>query len=174
MHNYDEPVYLISVVSKILSIHPQTLRQYEREGLITPSRTDGRIRLYSQRDIDKIKTILRLTRDLGVNLAGVDIILRMKEKISQLEYQVDELNMEVMKYKYNKSDSSDSNLEQNKLVNKSDMYELTVSNNQKDEFDFQDEKINEELDAIEDNSKNKKTQKKSSTRVSKSKNISEI
>ena len=69
MHNYDEPVYLISVVSKILEIHPQTLRQYEREGLILPSRTDGRMRLYSQRDIDKIKMVLRLTRELGVNLA---------------------------------------------------------------------------------------------------------
>jgi MerR family transcriptional regulator/heat shock protein HspR len=83
MHNYDEPVYLISVVSKVLNIHPQTLRQYEREGLITPSRTDGRIRLYSQRNMDKIKFILRLTRELGVNLAGVDIILRLRGKMDE-------------------------------------------------------------------------------------------
>ena len=83
MYSYDEPVYLISVVAKILSIHPQTLRQYEREGLIEPGRTDGKMRLYSQRDIDKIKTILRLTRDLGVNLAGVDIILRLKDKLDE-------------------------------------------------------------------------------------------
>jgi MerR family transcriptional regulator/heat shock protein HspR len=75
MYGYDEPVFLISVVSKVLKIHPQTLRQYEREGLVTPSRTEGKMRLYSQRDIDRIKTILRLTRELGVNLAGVDIIL---------------------------------------------------------------------------------------------------
>ena len=67
MHGYDEPVYLISIVAKVLSIHPQTLRQYEREGLVLPSRTDGRRRMYSQKDIDRIKLILRLTRDLGVN-----------------------------------------------------------------------------------------------------------
>ena len=87
MYSYDEPVYLISVVAKILSIHPQTLRQYEREGLIEPGRTDGKMRLYSQRDIDKIKTFLRLTRDLGVNLAGVDIILRLKDKLDELMKQ---------------------------------------------------------------------------------------
>jgi MerR family transcriptional regulator/heat shock protein HspR len=91
MHHYDEPVYLISIVSKILDIHPQTLRQYERENLITPSRSNGRIRLYSQRDIDKIKLILRLTRELGVNLAGVDIILRMKETVDKMEKEIAEL-----------------------------------------------------------------------------------
>lgn len=91
MYSYDEPVYLISVVSKILEIHPQTLRQYEKEGLIEPSRTDGKMRLYSQRDVDKIKTILRLTRELGVNLAGVDIILRLKEKIDELDHANNDL-----------------------------------------------------------------------------------
>lgn len=95
MHDYDEPVYLISVVAKVLNIHPQTLRQYEREGLIRPSRTDGKIRLYSQRDIDKIKMILRLTRELGVNLAGVDIVLRLKEKMDELEFEVEELRREL-------------------------------------------------------------------------------
>ncbi len=97
MHTYDEPVYLISVVAKVLSIHPQTLRQYEREGLITPSRTDGRMRLYSQRDIDRIKMILRLTRDLGVNLAGVDVVLQLKEKIEECEAIIDELRQEIAK-----------------------------------------------------------------------------
>ncbi|HIY43562.1 helix-turn-helix transcriptional regulator [uncultured Helicobacter sp.] len=91
MYSYDEPVYLISVVAKILEIHPQTLRQYEKEGLIQPERTDGKMRLYSQRDIDKIKTILRLTRDLGVNLAGVDIILRLKERLDELDALTEEL-----------------------------------------------------------------------------------
>lgn len=91
MYSYDEPVYLISVVAKILEIHPQTLRQYEKEGLIAPGRTDGKMRLYSQRDIDKIKTILRLTRDLGVNLAGVDIILRLKERLDELDGIIEEL-----------------------------------------------------------------------------------
>lgn len=95
MHGYDEPVYLISVVAKVLTIHPQTLRQYEREGLITPSRTDGKMRLYSQRDIDRIKMILRLTRDLGVNLAGVDVILQLKEKLDEYEKQIDTLKEEI-------------------------------------------------------------------------------
>lgn len=91
MHHYDEPVYLISIVAKILEIHPQTLRQYERENLITPSRSDGRIRLYSQRDIDRIRMILRLTRELGVNLAGVDVALRLKEQMEEMEKEIAEL-----------------------------------------------------------------------------------
>jgi MerR family transcriptional regulator/heat shock protein HspR len=97
MHTYDEPVYLISVVAKVLSIHPQTLRQYEREGLVLPSRTDGKMRLYSQRDIDRIKMILRLTRDLGVNLAGVDVVLQLKEKIDEYESVIEELRLEMSK-----------------------------------------------------------------------------
>ena len=98
MHKYDEPVYLISVVAKVLNIHPQTLRQYEREGLITPSRTEGKTRLYSQKDIDRIKTILRLTRELGVNLAGVDIILRLKEQMEEMEKEIEMLRSELQKY----------------------------------------------------------------------------
>ncbi|WP_103595428.1 heat shock protein transcriptional repressor HspR [Campylobacter concisus] len=92
MKNYEEPLFLISVVAKVLSIHPQTLRQYEREGLVEPSRTDGKMRLYSQKDVDRVKTILNLTRELGVNLAGVDVILQLKEKIDDLEATIDDLN----------------------------------------------------------------------------------
>ena len=91
MKNYEEPLFLISVVAKILSLHPQTLRQYEREGLVEPSRTDGRMRLYSQKDVDRVKMILRLTRDLGVNLAGVDVILQLKEKMDEFESTIEEL-----------------------------------------------------------------------------------
>ena len=91
MQNYDEPMYLISVVAKILNIHPQTLRQYEREGLVEPERTEGKMRLYSARDIDRIKMILRLTKDLGVNLAGVDVIFQLKERIEESEKIIDEL-----------------------------------------------------------------------------------
>ncbi len=98
MHAYDEPVYLISVVAKVLNIHPQTLRQYEREGLISPSRTEGKTRLYSQKDIDRIKTILRLTRELGVNLAGVDIILRLKEQMEEMEREIEQLRSALQKY----------------------------------------------------------------------------
>lgn len=86
---YNEPVYLISAVAEILDIHPQTLRQYEREGLIQPSRTNGKIRLYSQKDIDHIKYVLTLTRELGINLAGVDVILQLNAKITKLEEEVD-------------------------------------------------------------------------------------
>ena len=95
MHSYDEPVYLISIVASMLNIHPQTLRQYERDGLIKPSRTQGRMRLYSQRDIDRMKMILRLTRDLGVNIAGVDIILRLKEQMEEMEQEIERLKDEL-------------------------------------------------------------------------------
>ena len=87
-NSYIEPVFLISAVAEILNIHPQTLRQYEREGLITPSRTNGKIRLYSQKDIDHIKYVLTLTRKLGVNLAGVDVILQLNERIAALEEEI--------------------------------------------------------------------------------------
>ena len=87
-NSYIEPVYLISAVAEILNIHPQTLRQYEREGLIKPSRTNGKIRLFSQKDIDHIKYVLTLTRELGVNLAGVDIILQLNKKMELLEKDV--------------------------------------------------------------------------------------
>ncbi len=88
-NSYTEPVYLISAVASILDIHPQTLRQYEREGLISPSRTNGKIRLYSQKDIDHIKYVLTLTREMGVNLAGVDLILQLNEKIKILEENIE-------------------------------------------------------------------------------------
>ena len=121
MHGYDEPVYLISVVAKALNIHPQTLRQYEREGLISPSRTNGKMRLYSQRDIDRINMILRLTRDLGVNLAGVDIILQFKDKIDEFEAEIDDLKMQLAKYKHNNS------IPQSKsLVTKKNTYEIII------------------------------------------------
>ena len=80
----------------MLNIHPQTLRQYEREGLISPSRTQGRMRLYSQRNIDRMKLILRLTRELGVNIAGVDIILQLKEQISTMQEEIEHLREELV------------------------------------------------------------------------------
>jgi len=103
MHGYDEPVYLISVVATMLDIHPQTLRQYEREGLVEPSRTQGRMRLYSQRDIERMKLILRLTRQMGVNLAGVDIVLQLKEQIDTMQAEIDQLREELSKVNRNGS-----------------------------------------------------------------------
>lgn len=94
MYSSDEPVYLISVVAKILEIHPQTLRQYEREGLIEPSRTSGKMRLYSQNDIAKIEMVLKLTREFGVNLAGVDLIMKLKSKMDEMSEEIRDLKEE--------------------------------------------------------------------------------
>ena len=89
--------YMISAVAQKYNIHPQTLRLYEREGLLKPSRTDGNTRLYSDEDLEQLGTILTLTRDLGVNLAGVEIILNMRRKIQQMQGEVNEF-MEYVKH----------------------------------------------------------------------------
>ncbi len=88
--------YMISAVAQKYNIHPQTLRLYEREGLLKPSRTDGNTRLYSEEDLEQLETILSLTRDLGVNLAGVEIILNMRTKIERMQAEVNEF-MEYVK-----------------------------------------------------------------------------
>ena len=82
--------YMISAVATKYNVHPQTLRLYEREGLLKPSRTEGNTRLYSEEDLEQLETILSLTRDLGVNLAGVEIILNMRRKIEQMQHEVNE------------------------------------------------------------------------------------
>jgi len=82
--------FMISAVSQKYDIHPQTLRLYEREGLLTPSRTEGNTRLYSEEDLEQLETILSLTRELGVNLAGVEIILNMRRKIERMQSEVNE------------------------------------------------------------------------------------
>jgi MerR family transcriptional regulator/heat shock protein HspR len=88
--------FMISVVAQKYNIHPQTLRLYEREGLLKPSRTDGNTRMYSEEDLEQLETILSLTRDLGVNLAGVEIILNMRRKIERMQSEVNEF-MEYVK-----------------------------------------------------------------------------
>jgi MerR family transcriptional regulator/heat shock protein HspR len=82
--------YMISAVAEQYNIHPQTLRLYEREGLLAPSRSDGNTRLYTDEDIERLEVILKLTRELGVNLAGVEIILNMREKMSAMQQQIEE------------------------------------------------------------------------------------
>ena len=82
--------YMISAVSQKYDIHPQTLRLYEREGLLKPSRTEGNTRLYSEEDLEQLETILTLTRDLGVNLAGVEIILNLRRKIELMQTEVNQ------------------------------------------------------------------------------------
>lgn len=90
----DEPVYVISVAAKLVNLHPQTLRHYERIGLVTPARSDGNVRLYSDRDIERLRKIVRLTDDLGVNLAGVEVILKMAEQIEELQEQMEQMEAE--------------------------------------------------------------------------------
>ena len=82
--------YMISAVASRYNIHPQTLRLYEREGLLKPSRTEGNTRLYADEDLQELETILALTRDLGVNLAGVEIILNMRRKMERMQREVNE------------------------------------------------------------------------------------
>ena len=89
--------YMISSVAEQYQIHPQTLRLYEREGLLKPSRTEGNTRLYSEEDLEQLETILSLTRDLGVNLAGVEIILNMRRKIEAMQHEVNEFMAYVKK-----------------------------------------------------------------------------
>lgn len=86
-----KPLYSISVVSEMLDLHPQTIRQYERLGLVKPQRTEGNTRLYSDEDIERLKLIITLTKDLGVNIAGVDIIINMKEQIEELQNIINKL-----------------------------------------------------------------------------------
>src|ERR1700726_4524525 len=80
--------YMISAVAEQFQIHPQTLRLYEREGLLLPSRSEGNTRLYTDDDLERLEVILKLTRDLGVNLAGVEIILNMREKMGEMQREM--------------------------------------------------------------------------------------
>src|SRR6266852_6780578 len=85
----DQTVFSISHIAKMLHVHPQTLRFYERAGFVQPVRTRGETRLYSQQDIAQLRLILHLTRDLGVNLAGVEIILRMQRQLEDMQCELD-------------------------------------------------------------------------------------
>ncbi len=80
--------YMISAVAEMYNIHPQTLRLYEREGLLVPSRTHGNTRLYGDEDLERLETILNLARDLGVNLAGIEIILNMRERMQKMQEEM--------------------------------------------------------------------------------------
>lgn len=82
--------FMISAVSKLYNIHPQTLRLYEREGLLRPSRTEGNTRIYTEEDLKRLEIILNLARDLGVNLAGIEIILNMRDKMEQMQREINE------------------------------------------------------------------------------------
>lgn len=91
MKKKDERFYAIGVVARMYNIHQQTLRLYEREGLLKPARSDGNTRLYSEKDLERLELILNLSRDMGVNLAGVDIILNLREKMKEMQIQINEM-----------------------------------------------------------------------------------
>lgn len=101
MRAKSKAAYMISSVAEQYGVHPQTLRLYEREGLLKPSRSDGNTRLYTDEDLDRLEVILHLTRDLGVNLAGVEIILNMRQKMEAMQQQIEQfvqtLNHELAK-----------------------------------------------------------------------------
>ena len=93
----EEPCFVISVAARMVGMHAQTLRYYERMGIIAPSRSRGRIRLYSQADITRLRQIQRLINDLGVNLAGAEVILRLNKRIRQMEQEVEGLRTELQR-----------------------------------------------------------------------------
>jgi len=91
----DEPLYPIGVVSKMFNIHPQTLRQYEKEGVIKINRTEGKKRLYSKKDLERIGLIISLLRDFKINLSGIEIILQLKEELENIYSEISRLNLEL-------------------------------------------------------------------------------
>ncbi len=91
MNDRGKPLFMIGVVAKNLNVHPQTLRFYEKKGLVRPSRTVGRTRMYSAEDVDELARLIRLTRDLGVNLAGTEIILKMRRRMLEMQKQIEDL-----------------------------------------------------------------------------------
>ena len=91
----DEPCFVISVAARMIQVHSQTLRYYEREGLLEPARSRGNIRLYSQRDIEKLRRIKTLTEELGINLAGVQVVMRLMDRMAEMEQQIQRLSDQV-------------------------------------------------------------------------------
>jgi len=95
MSDRSRPLYMIGVVAEMVKIHPQTLRMYEKKGLIRPSRTEGKTRMYSAEDVEDIARVTRLARDLGVNLAGIEIILKMRRRMLDMQAQIERLTEHV-------------------------------------------------------------------------------
>ena len=95
----DEPCYVISVAARMVGMHAQSLRNYERQGLIRPGRSRGRVRLYSDADIAHLRNIQRLVQDLGVNLAGVEVIMNMRGRMQRMEREMDLLRQELQAYR---------------------------------------------------------------------------
>jgi len=103
--------YMISAVAESYSIHPQTLRLYEREGLLKPSRSDGNTRLYTQEDLERLEVILSLTRELGVNLAGVEVVLNMRKRMGEMQRELQEFIEYVEREIVNRSPELDQKIQ---------------------------------------------------------------
>ncbi len=95
MIDFDEPIFVISVAARIVGVRTQTLRYYERLGLIEPSRTGGNQRVYSRRDVEKVRRVRSLIDDLGVNLAGAEVVVKLLDRLEDSQHRVDELEAEV-------------------------------------------------------------------------------
>lgn len=98
-HDADDPLFVISIAARMVGMHAQSLRHYERLGLIRPSRSRGRLRLYSQADIERLRYIQRLVNDLGVNLAGAEVVIRMNERMRRMEEEMERLRAELQSYR---------------------------------------------------------------------------
>lgn len=123
--------YHISNVARTYNIHPQTLRLYEREGLLKPSRSEGNTRLYSEDDLEQLELILNLTRDLGVNLAGVEVILNMRKKIEQIETEVNEF-LEYIRKEYFEGREDEFELRRKALVRISPAKIIKIETSERD------------------------------------------
>jgi MerR family transcriptional regulator, heat shock protein HspR len=91
----DEPVYMISVAARLCELHPQTLRMYERIGLIRPRRISGKNRMYSEADIERLRQIQRLRQDMGINLPGIEVILDLLERLGAMQHEMDKMDHEL-------------------------------------------------------------------------------
>ncbi len=98
-HDHEEPAYIISVAARMLGVHAQTLRYYERVGIIVPSRSRGRIRLYSRADLERIRQVQRLIEELGVNLAGAEVIIDMSKRLKALEEENETRRRELQRFR---------------------------------------------------------------------------
>jgi MerR family transcriptional regulator, heat shock protein HspR len=122
--------YMISAVADMYDIHPQTLRLYEREGLLVPSRSEGNTRLYTQEDLEVLETILNLTRELGVNLAGVAIILNMRNRMEEMKKQMQAFVKFVEQEVFSHSDEGREQEMQNALVRVAPPYLIRMRGSQ--------------------------------------------
>ena len=107
----DKGAYMISSVAETYGIHPQTLRLYEREGLLKPSRSEGNTRLYTEEDLERLELILNLTRDLGVNLAGVEVVLNMRRRMEEMQRELHEFVEYIEKEIANRSPELDQKIQ---------------------------------------------------------------